>query len=90
MAAHWKRIFDTCLAILLLSSCAAAPVIPTAGQPRPTLTARPSAIPYEPTAAVAATAEYELLASGGRASRSAPPGVDLDVTFISRDPLYYM
>ena len=39
---------------------------------------------------MAATAEYELLASGGRASRSAPPGIDLDVTFISRDPLYYM
>ena len=43
MSAHWKRIFHTCLAILLLSSCAAAPVLPTAGQPRPTLTARPSA-----------------------------------------------
>ena len=75
MSAHWRRIFHYCLVILLLSSCAAAPVIPTAGQPRPTLTTRPSPLPYEPTAAVAAVAEYELLAAGGRASRSAPPAL---------------
>jgi hypothetical protein len=89
MSARINGILHSCLVIFVLSSCAAAPVIPTAGPPRPTLTARPSALPYEPTAAVAAMAEYELLAAGGLASRSAPPGVDLDVTFISREPLYY-
>ena len=45
MSAHWKRIFHTCLAILVLSSCAAAPGIPTPDSPVPTLTARPSALP---------------------------------------------
>ncbi|MCU0486078.1 MAG: hypothetical protein MUC85_08215, partial [Anaerolineales bacterium] len=90
MLSHWKRIVHYCLAVFVLASCAAAPVTPTLGQARPTVTLRLSPVPYEPTAAVPVAGEFELLTPGGLASEDAPPGVDLDVTFISRDPMYYM
>ena len=75
-----KRIWNYCLAVFLLTSCTVSPVTPTSGRSVPTSAAATATRPGMVTPENAT----RVPDSGGLA------GVDLDVTFISRDPMYYM
>jgi hypothetical protein len=90
MKNHPKRMLQTCLAILVLASYAAAPVPPMFMEAQAALTALPTRAGTEAQPAAMEASEAQSAQPGNLASSLAPAGSDLDVTFISRDPMYYM
>lgn len=96
MIIHWKRIIHYLVAIVVLASCAAAPVITTVAPGVPDSHQPGGLLPDTPPAHTTATESSQILPTepsfarpASLASNQAPAGIDLDVTFISRAPLYY-
>jgi hypothetical protein len=83
MPALRLKIFHLCLTFFLLVSCAVTPALtatpPHSSMDTPTTTVDPDTLP--PVTMVNPSTSL--------ASLQPPAGIDLDVTFISRDPLYY-
>ena len=93
MRIPWKRIIHYFLAVFVLASCGAAPVTPTrvetqdiASLHKPT----PTRVEAQDIASLPSPTAPPVASLGDPASPQTPAGVDLDVTFISRDPIYYM
>lgn len=85
-----KRMLHTCLAILVLASCAAAPVSPVFTQSQLPSSAPPTRMALETPPPVIEGTDTPATQLENRSSSLAPAGVDLDVTFITLDPMYYM
>ncbi len=91
MYARINRILYSFLVIFVVASCAAAPASPTRVETQDIAVETQDLASLHPTPSVApVVTEPPVTEPGDLASSLAPPGIDLDVTFISRDPMYYM